>query len=86
MRTITLTHHQILTITVVYHSSGEDSKIVTVQKCIRVGGKNCDLENVGMSPRHLSFFEMLGFFQLPPASLQFKRDSIQLAMQFLTGE
>jgi len=65
---------------------GEDSKIVTVQKCIRAGGKNCDLDNVGMSPRHLSFFEMCGFFQLPPASINFKRESIQQAMQFLTED
>lgn len=63
-----------------------NTKITTVQKCIRAGGKNCDLENVGESRRHLSFFEMCGFFQLPPATANYKRDSIYLAMQFLTKE
>jgi alanyl-tRNA synthetase len=57
-----------------------------VQKCVRAGGKDCDLENVGVSRRHFSFFEMCGSFQLPPASGNYKRDAIYLAMQFLTKE
>lgn len=67
-------------------TSDQQRNIVTIQKCIRAGGKNCDLENVGYSPRHLSFFEMLGFFQLPPASEKYKREAIYLAMNFLTKE
>ena len=69
-----------------FTSSQENNKITTVQKCIRAGGKDCDLENVGTSSRHLSFFEMLGFFNLPPATGDYKRESIHLAMQFLTKE
>ncbi len=57
------------------------SKAVTVQKVLRVGGKHNDLENVGYTPRHHSFFEMLGNFSFGD---YFKEQAIFYAWEFLT--
>ncbi|MBV6435410.1 MAG: Alanine--tRNA ligase [Anaerolineae bacterium] len=56
-------------------------RATTSQKCMRVSGKHNDLENVGPSPRHHTFFEMLGNFSFGD---YFKRDAIKYAYQFLT--
>ena len=57
------------------------SRATTSQKCMRVQGKHNDLENVGPSPRHHTFFEMLGNFSFGD---YFKRDAIRYAYDFLT--
>ena len=57
------------------------SRATTSQKCMRVSGKHNDLENVGPSPRHHTFFEMLGNFSFGD---YFKRDAIKFAYQLLT--
>ena len=59
------------------------TRAVSSQKCMRVSGKHNDLENVGPSLRHHTFFEMLGNFSFGD---YFKRDAIELAWTLLTEE